>query len=563
MTTAQNWAAILAAQGIAEAEIDAARNSADAIAQKIHDLPSDPTRSIDPVSHQAVLQSLTEQAPAEGAGTGAGTGAGPGSATGSASATPVPQDHGLPETIEDMARSLQAGEITAVELAERAAARLEACHTALNAVARLEMERALTQAKAADAQFAALRRSGETPSPLLGIPVAHKDLYARAECLMEAGGTILKGHIASQTAASIQALDRAGAVDMGRVNTVEFALGPDGRNIHTGAIRNPWQPAHVTGGSSSGSGAAVGFGAVPAALGSDTGGSVRLPAAACGVVGVKPTAGLIGRSGIFPLSGSLDTAGPLTGCVRDAAVMIQAMTGPDPLDPQSVARPATDLLAMLEDGLGTLRIGLAETPFFDPVTDEIAQAVEAAAGLAAAEGAALSRIEMPGIADANIRTIAITNTEGAAQHRTWMARRAQEYGRETLGRLMSGLFIPGITYATASAGRALLLRHLLDTVFRDVDLVMTPVWPCDPPRIEGDDAGSYHQRVQLLGHCTRPVNYLGLPAVVLPCAVSAAGLPIAVQFIGRPFEEALLLRAARGYERARAFRAEHSPVSRA
>ncbi|MEM9049837.1 MAG: amidase [Pseudomonadota bacterium] len=545
MTRFDQWRDRIAAQGIERGEIDAAQETAEALAHQIHDRPSDPTEPVDTGAHQAVLAGLAATAPPP--------------ISGDASAPTGPQG-GPPGTIEALAAALRVGEVTAVELAERCLESLERGHAALNVLARAEPEDALAQARAADATLQASRRSGAVPPPLTGIPMAHKDLYGRQGWLLEAGSTILKGHRARVTASAIAALDRAGAVDMGRLNTVEFALGPDGRNIHTGHIRNPWNPAHVTGGSSSASGAAVASGAVPAALGSDTGGSVRLPAAACGVVGVKPTAGLIGRSGVFPLSGALDTVGPLTQTVRDAALMVQAMTGHDPQDPQSVARTPVDLMARIEDGLGGLRAALVERPFFDPVSDEIAGAVREAAGVMAAEGARVETVEMPGMAFTNVLNIAITNAEGATQHRAWMAERAAEYGRETLGRLMAGLFLPATAYLAAMAQRAPYLRAVLETVFADHDVILTPVWPADPPRIEGDDAESYHARVQHVGHCTRPFNYLGLPSVVLPCAVSAAGLPIALQIVGRPYEEALLLRAARGFERARAFGQEHRPA---
>ncbi|MEM6423161.1 MAG: amidase, partial [Pseudomonadota bacterium] len=406
---------------------------------------------------------------------------------------------------------------------EESLAALDRADKALNAVARLEPEAALDQAREADRRLADYRRAGKTPPPLLGIPLAHKDLYARAGWLMEAGSTILRGNRAVRTASVVAALDRAGAVDLGRLNTVEFALGPDGRNAHTGPVRNPWNPDHVPGGSSSGSGAAVAAGAVPAALGSDTGGSIRLPAAACGVVGIKPTAGLLGRSGIWPLSGALDTAGPLATTVRDTALLLQAMTGPDPDDPQSVNAPPDDLMSGIEDGLRGLRIGIARVSFFDPVSPEIATALDRAIAVIEAEGAMVTDVTLPGIEAANLLNVAIINAEAATQHRAWLASRAAEYGPETLGRMMTGLFLPSQTYLTAMTGRAPMLRAALDGPFRQVDAMLTPVWPCDPPSIEGDDPVAYRTRTQLLGHCTRPFNYLGLPAIVLPCALSATG----------------------------------------
>ncbi|MEO1688892.1 MAG: amidase, partial [Pseudomonadota bacterium] len=437
---AEGWVDLLARQGVPDPDVAAASQAAAAIAAEIAALPSDPAVPMDAAGFPSLMARAAAEAPS----------------------TPAASPSSPPEGIEAVAGRLRAGEISAAELAEAALVRLEAADLALNAVARLEPEAALAQAREADVRLAAARASGETPPPLLGIPLAHKDLYARAGWTMEAGSRILAGHRASRTATSIAALDRAGAVDLGRLNTVEFALGPDGNNVHTGAVLNPWDPARLPGGSSSGSGAAVAAGAVAAALGSDTGGSTRLPAAACGIVGVKPTAGLIGRGGVWPLSGALDTVGPLAAGVRDAALLVQAMTGHDPQDPQSVARAPTDLMAGIEDGLAGLRVGVLRALFFDDLPTDIAKTVEAALALMEAEGAALADAALPGIETANMLTVALINAEAAAQHRAWLADRPTDYGPETLGRLLSGLFLPASAALAALDGRAPMLQAALD-----------------------------------------------------------------------------------------------------
>ncbi|MEM9784101.1 MAG: amidase [Pseudomonadota bacterium] len=552
MSDAAGWTAVLTEQGVAAADVAVAKASAEEMARQIGALASDPTAGIDLAAFQALLR-------AEAGATASPT-AEPSTPASPAPASPTPAGGAAVASIETMARDLARGAVSAVELTEHCLAALRRAGETLNAVARLEPEAALDQARAADARLAICRRDGETAPPLLGIPLAHKDLYARAGWLLEAGSAILRGNRATTTATAITALDRAGAVDLGRLNTVEFALGPDGRNAHTGPVRNPWDTARVTGGSSSGSGAAVAAGAVPGALGSDTGGSIRLPAAACGVVGIKPTAGLIGRTGIWPLSGALDTAGPLAATVRDAALMVQAMAGHDPGDPQSVDRPPVDLMAGIEDGLRGLRVGIAEQPFLDGVDEEVARAFADALTLMSAEGATTKRVSLPGIETANLLNVAMINAEAAAQHRAWLATRAGDYGNETLVRILSGLFLPSTAYLAAAHGRAPLLRAALAGPFAEVDVIATPVWPFDPPLIEDDDPAAYRARTRLIGQGTRPFNYLGLPAVVLPAALSARGLPIALQLVGRPYEEALVLRAARGVERARAFSAEHRPA---
>ncbi len=461
----------------------------------------------------------------------------------------------LATTVEEAVARVVAGE-PAADLAAAHLGALERVGAALNAVARLEPEAAMAQAAARDAAPA------EARGALAGAPLAHKDLYARAGWPMEAGLAILKGHVAPETCVPIARLDAAGALDLGRLNTVEAALGAEGLNAHTGPVRNPWNPEHVTGGSSSGSAAAVAAGAVPAALGSDTGGSIRLPAAACGLIGLKPTAGLVGRTGVFALSGSLDTVGPLTRTVRDAALLVNALAGHDPADPQSLARPAVDHLDGIEDGLAGLRIGVPRTYFFDPVAPAVMERLDEALALLAAEGAALVPVEAPGVETANRLAMLIIAVEAAAQHARWLATRAMEYGPVTRRRLAPGLFQDAGAYLRALGQRARLASAMLDGPFAEADLLFAPTWTTEIPRIdeiERQVAGG-GRAAEDTGHCSRPVNLLGFPAVAVPCGVTRNGLPAGFQLIGRPYAERLLLRAARGYERARDFWRDASPA---
>jgi len=459
-------------------------------------------------------------------------------------------------SIEDAMARLRGGE-TAEALTRAHLAALERAGRDFNAVARLEPEAALAAAAALDA------RPRRARGPLAGAPLAHKDLYARAGWACEAGAAILSGHVAAETSTPCARLDAAGALDLGRLNTVEFALGAEGLNAHTGPVRNPWNPAHVTGGSSSGSAAAVAAGAVPAALGSDTGGSIRLPAAACGLIGLKPTAGLVGRTGVFPLSGSLDTVGPLTRTVRDAALLMNALAGFDPADPQSADRPAADHLKGVEDGLRSLRIGVPRGYFFDPVAPAVGDALDAALRLLEAEGATLVPVDTPGVEAANRLTMLIIAAEAAAQHAPWLAGRAMDYGPVTRRRLMTGLFQDAGAYLRALGGRARLLRAMLDGPLAQADLLFTPTWTTEVPTIAAAEAAvaGDGRAMEDVGHCSRPVNYLGLPAITAPCGLTPNGLPAAFQLVGRPFAELLLLRAARGFERAVAFHATHRPAA--
>jgi len=463
----------------------------------------------------------------------------------------------LAQSIEEAVNRVAAGE-TAAGLASAHLAALDRASDALNAVARLEPDTATEMAAALDALPVAAR------GPLHGAPLAHKDLYGRAGWGHEAGLKVLAGNRATETAACIRALDTAGALDLARLNTVEAALGGEGLNVHTGPVRNPWNPDYITGGSSSGSGAAVAAGAVPAALGSDTGGSIRLPAAACGLIGLKPTAGLIGRSGVFALSATLDTVGPLTRTVRDAALMTNAMAGFDPGDPQSVNRPAVDHLNGIEDGLKGVKIGIPDRYFFDPVVPEVAAKLDSAKQLLRSEGAEVISVSAEGFETANRLAMLIIGVEAAAQHAPLLATRAAEYGAVTRKRLMAGLFQDAGAYLRALGRRASLARQALDGPFSEVDALFLPTWPMQIPTIAELEASVARggNAAEDIGHCMRPVNMLGFPSIAVPCGLTPNGLPTAFQLVGRPFAEPLLLRMARGFERAFGFLDDHSPQVR-
>jgi aspartyl-tRNA(Asn)/glutamyl-tRNA(Gln) amidotransferase subunit A len=451
------------------------------------------------------------------------------------------------------------GDFTAVEATAATLDALSQAGAHLNAVARLEPEAAHAQAHEADAA----RLTGvASDAPLLGVPLAHKDLYGRKGWALEAGSAILRGNVATQTAFACTALDHAGALDLGRLNTVEFALGGEGLNAHTGPVKNPWNPDHVTGGSSSGSAAAVASGAIAGALGSDTGGSIRMPAAACGLVGLKPTAGLVSRAGVFALSGSLDTVGPMTRTVTDAALMLSVIAGHDPSDPQSIARPPVDYMSTLEDGLRGLRIGVPRHYFNDTLAPEVALRMDDTLTLLESEGAVLIPVDIPGIDIANRLNMLIIGVEAAAQHAVLLATRAGDYGPVTRMRMIAGLFQPAGAYLRALERRASLLAETLAGALSQVDIMFAPTWPIEVPRIDLAEASVLPggTGAEDLGHSVRPVNFLGLPAIALPAGLTANGLPTGFQLIGRPFSEALLLRAARAHERAFAFWQSHCPV---
>jgi len=464
-------------------------------------------------------------------------------------------------TLNAAAEAIAARTASSRELTEACLARFEKYGAALNCVAGLDPEAALAAAHAADADLAAGRRRG----PLHGVPLAHKDMFYRAGRESACGSRIRAGFVARQTATVLQRLDAAGALDIARLNMVEFALGTTGHNEITGAVRNPWNPAHITGGSSSGSAAAVATRLAFGALGSDTGGSIRLPASCCGLVGLKPTYGRVSRHACMPLSFTLDHIGPLTRSVADAALLLQVIAGHDPQDPTSSSRPVPDYRAGLDRGVKGLRIAVPETFFYDPVDVSVARSVRTSLEVFAALGAEIVPLEMPQeVTYANALNMLIIAVEGASFHANWLRERREDYGRQTLGRLLPGLLHPAQQYLEALKLRAVVLARMQETVFARADLLHTPVFPYEVPEIEASDVAINPGFLEFLagtGHCVRPFNYTGLPAISVPAGLTANGLPTGFQLVGRPFDEATLLRAAAAYERETGFDGQVPPLS--
>ena len=451
-------------------------------------------------------------------------------------------------SLSDVAEAIATERISSVEATQACLDALERAGPALNCVAGVDHEAALAAAAAADSEQAAGRLRG----PLHGVPLAHKDMFYRAGRPSACGSRILADFVPDETATVLARLDAAGALDIARLNMVEFALGTTGHNEITGDVRNPWNPAHISGGSSSGPGAAVAARAVFGALGSDTGGSIRLPAACCGLVGIKPTYGLVSRHGALPLSFTLDHVGPLTRTVAGNALILQAIAGPDPADPTTAARPVPDYLAGLEDGVRGLRIAVPENYFYDPIGADVTAVMDASIDVFRRAGAEIVPVSIPSIEIANTATSLIIAIEGARVHRRWIRDRRQDYGRQTLGRLLPGLVAPATTYIDAVNLKQKLLGDFADAVFARADMLHTPVLTMPVPTIAESDLAAnpgFSDYLVAFGHCSRPVNYLGLPALSVPAGFTANGLPTGFQLIGRLFDEARLFRAARAYER--------------
>jgi len=403
----------------------------------------------------------------------------------------------------------------------------------------------MAQAKRADRDLA----MGTDRGPLHGIPIALKDLFATRGVRTTAGSKIYEDFIPDQDSTVVEKLLAAGAVSLGKLNMHELAYGITSANPHYGPVRNPWNQQHSPGGSSGGSGAAVAARIVFMAMGSDTGGSIRIPAAFCGTVGLKPTYGRVSRYGVLPLSYSLDHVGPLTRSVRDAALTLNAIAGRDPLDPTSSHRPVVDFVPDEECSIRGLRIGFPENFYFDRLDKDVESAVRGAIARAESLGAVIKPVRLPDIAALNAVARMILLAEAAAVAAPHLDRR-ELFGADVLTLLDQGRLVPAVDYVNAQRLRRAMRREF-DQVWREVDCFIAPATPATAPRI-GDTTvrlGGVDEDVRLAAtRLVRGINALGLPALSIPCGLSGAGLPIGLQIVGPAFEEALLLKVGAALE---------------
>jgi aspartyl-tRNA(Asn)/glutamyl-tRNA(Gln) amidotransferase subunit A len=452
-------------------------------------------------------------------------------------------------SLSEAAAAIARRKVSSVELTQACLARMERLGARLNCIAAVDAEAALGQARKADRELKRGRKRG----PLHGVPLAHKDMYYRKGRVSGCGSRIRKDFVPDHTATVLERLDAAGALDIARLNMVEFALGITGHNEITGHVRNPWNPAHITGGSSSGSASAVAARLVYGTLGSDTGGSIRFPAACCGLVGIKATNGRVSRHGAMPLSFSFDNVGPLARTTRDAALILQTIAGFDERDPTSSRRPVGSFLGELEKGAKGLRVGVPENYFYDSLAPEAEKPVRASLEVLRRAGARLVSVRVPdSVSSTNAMTTSSIVAEGAGLHARWLRERPQDYGTQTRGRLMLGMLCPASRYVEMLNLRAPIAAEFVDAVFAKADVLHTPVLPVEVPTIAETDMAANPGFLALLrglGHATRPFSFMGLPAISVPCGFTANGLPASFQLAGRPFDEATLFRVARAYER--------------
>jgi aspartyl-tRNA(Asn)/glutamyl-tRNA(Gln) amidotransferase subunit A len=452
-------------------------------------------------------------------------------------------------SMTELARMIATKEVSPVDVVRAHLDRISALDGRLHAYITVCADAALDAARAAEAALAA----GAAPGPLHGVPYALKDLFETAGVRTTGGSKILAESVPTRDATVVKRLRQAGAILLGKLNMHEFAYGPEGLNDHYGHARNPWDraEARIAGGSSSGSGVAVAAGLAPGALGSDTGGSIRIPSALCGITGIKPTYGRVSRAGVLPLSWSMDHAGPMTRSAADCALMLGAMAGYDPDDATTSVLPVPPYAAALTGEVKGLRIGLLRSSFLDASDTSVRAAVEAAAKLLAAQGAVVDEVTLAHQAEVPAATMAIIATEALAYHAAWVRTRPRDYQADVIERLRMGAFVSGVHYVRAQQVRALVRGEVDDALARR-DVLLAPTCPITAARVgerEVTIAGVPSDVRSALIRFTRGFNFSGHPACSLPCGFSETGLPIGMQPVGRPFDEATVLRAADGYQR--------------
>jgi aspartyl-tRNA(Asn)/glutamyl-tRNA(Gln) amidotransferase subunit A len=442
-----------------------------------------------------------------------------------------------PLTITSALESFYRGKATAQDLAEACFHQIKQLNPKLNAFITV-----IHPQDALKVQYPA--GTGPLTKALRGIPIALKDLFDTAGILTTAGSKFFADHIPDEDAFVVEKLKQAGAIIMGKTNTHEVALGVTGNNPHYGTARNPWDPTRIPGGSSSGSAIAVATGMALGALGTDTGGSVRIPASLCGIVGFKPTYGRVSLRGVFPLSWNLDHVGPLTKCVRDAALMLQVISIYDPIDPASIRMLTGDYLGHLVDDMEGRKIALGVGKYIDGADPEVFSAVCEAAKAFESMGCRVQEVNVDWMRDAALANKTMTQSDGAAVHRDRLKEHPDWFGEDIRRRLEDGAKTSSTEYILARRTQTE-IRKRCEQFFESYDFLLTPTTPIAAPTIEGHDA------VEQAGRLTRftaPFNLAGLPALSIPCGFTKEGLPIGLQIVARAWADAKVLNAGYAFE---------------
>jgi aspartyl-tRNA(Asn)/glutamyl-tRNA(Gln) amidotransferase subunit A len=458
----------------------------------------------------------------------------------------------------DLSKLVQSQEISPVEIIEAHLTRIDATEPVLNSFITLLADQARKAARQAEKDIQAGRYKG----PLHGIPVALKDLYNTGGVRTTSGSRIFDTFIPAEDCTVAAKFHQAGAILLGKLNMHQFAYGPTGENPDYGHMHNPWNPDMVTGGSSGGSGSAAAAGQCTITTGSDTGGSIRIPAALCGIVGLKPTYGLVSRYGLSALSWSLDHPGPMTRTVEDTAITMNVIAGHDPRDVASAKVDIPDYTSALTGDVKGLRIGIVKEYFEAPLDPQVRKAVMDAISLLESMGAEVKEVSYPMFNQSQAISSTVLMAEATAYHRDLLEKDGHQLYEPVRQRLEAGLFISAAEYLRAQQARSIFDqqgRRLLD----EVDLLAGPTEPITAPEILASKVMAGEQEVGVVGaltQYTRPYNINGFPAISVPCGFSDDGMPIGLQLAGRPFDELTVLRAAHAYEQANDWHTRRPPI---
>ena len=452
--------------------------------------------------------------------------------------------------ISQLALLIKGRQVSPVDLVNAFLDRIDRLDDQTNAFITVMRDEAMEAARDAETAIAA----GNYLGPLHGVPIGLKDLFYTRGVTTTAGSKVKRWveFVPEQDATVVTRFRQSGAIILGKLNMHKFAAGATNYNPHYGPSHNPWALDHITGGSSGGSGAAVAASLCAAAMGTDTGGSVRLPSALCGIVGLKPTYGRVSRFGIVPLSWSLDHAGPMTKSVEDAAIIMNVISGYDPRDPASADVSVPDFTEALEEGIKSLRLRIPREHFFDSAQQEVRDAVERALAVLEELGASLVEVSLPSVSSVSRFHHVVSMSEAASFHERTIRDHAEELTPNVRERFETGRILTGVQYIRALRARARVRNEVLQ-VWQQVDALVAPTTLITAPKIGQDtvitDRGK-DPTLSFLSRNTAPFNDSGVPACTVPCGFDSRGLPIGLQIAGRPFDEETVLRVAHAYEQA-------------
>ncbi len=451
-------------------------------------------------------------------------------------------------TAAQLSEAIKRREVSSVEITKSLLDRIDKTNGAINAYVSIAADEALTAARAMDEALSA----GYYFGPLHGIPVSVKDLYETKGLRTAGGGRILANNVPDEDATSVARLRRGGAVIVGKTNTHEYAYGYTTENPHYGATRNPWDTTRIAGGSSGGSGAAVAAGSAVVALGTDTGGSIRVPSSFCGITGLKPTYGRVSRKGVLPLSWSLDHAGPMVRSASDVAIVMNVMAGDDPADPASADVPVPNFASRLNRDIRGLRMGIPKNHFFDRIDPEVLKAVQVAIKVLEGLGAISIEVNFPHMEQAVSAWLAILLAEASSIHERDIRQRPADYGEDVRLYLEEGELVAAGRYLKGQRIRRLLVEGFRETM-AGVDVVITPATAVPATKL-GESVvtidGEEEELFRILARISSPFDMTGLPALALPCGLTKRGLPVGLQIVGHPFAEDVVLQVGHAFEQA-------------